>query len=533
VTRPPAATPVVIVGAGPVGLLLACELSRARVPVVIVERLASPMTESRASQLTTLTAEFLHERGFDGLLAEAAHESRAHFGGLGIDLSGLDSGYAGNWKVPQYRTEAVLGERAVKLGATMLRSHELTEITGRDDHVVCGVQGPGGYVRIKTRYVVGCDGAGSAVRRLHGFTVSAAPATKELLRADVTGAAIRDRRFERLEAGFAVAATRDGVTRVMVHATGQGVAKRTGPPEFGEVVRLWEKVTGEDISGGTPIWLDSFGNSRGQADSYRQGRVLLAGDAAHWHMPIGGQALNVGLQDAVNLGWKLAGAVNGWASPGLLDSYHDERHPAAARVLDYVAAQEILLLGGAEIEPLRAVLTELTGLGQVRAHLARVTSNLDDRYGTPGSPLAGRRIANLRLRTESGPLDAAGTLPTLVRLTPSAGSASAGEPGRSPIPVIHAVDEEGSLPGITTILLRPDGYVAWAGDNEEGLDQAVGKLMSGPKGRGVAWTGLSPQAHRRKRRRSDGGRRRLEGPPRASEPEDVSPGEPEGATPGR
>jgi len=379
VTRPPAAAQVVIVGAGPVGLLLACELSRARVPVVIVERLASPMTESRASQLTTLTAELLHERGFGALLGEATREPRAHFAGLGFDLSGLDSEYAGNWKVPQYRTEAVLGERAERLGATLLRANQLTEITDLPDHVVCGVRGPDADLRIRARYVVGCDGARSTVRRLAGFTSSAAPATKELLRADVTGVEIRDRRFERLEAGFAVAATRDGVTRVMVHAAGQGVTERTGPPEFGEVVRRWEKVTGEDISGGTAIWLDSFDNSMGQADSYRRGRVLLAGDAAHWHMPIGGQALNVGLQDAVNLGWKLAETVHGCAAPGLLDSYHAERHPAAARVLNYVAAQEVLLLGGAEIEPLRAVLAELIGLGEVRNHLARVVSNLDGR----------------------------------------------------------------------------------------------------------------------------------------------------------
>jgi 2-polyprenyl-6-methoxyphenol hydroxylase-like FAD-dependent oxidoreductase len=477
VTSPQAAAPVVIVGAGPVGLLLACELSRARVPVLVVERLATPMQESRASQLSTLTAELLHERGFDELLAEAAHEPRAHFAGFGFDMSGLDSEYAGNWKVPQYRTEAVLGERAEKLGATLLRSHELTEITELEDDVVCGVEGPEGQLRIKARYVVGCDGAGSAVRRLHGFTVSATPAAKELLRADVTGIEIRDRRFERLEAGFAVAATRDGVTRVMVHAAGQGVAERTGPPEFGEVVRIWEKVTGEDISGGTPIWLNSFDNSMGQADYYRRDRVLLAGDAAHWHMPIGGQALNVGLQDAVNLGWKLAGTMNGWAAPGLLDSYHTERHPAAARVLDYVAAQEVLLLGESEIEPLRAVLAELTGLAQIRAHLAGVASNLDDRYGPPGSPLAGRRVANLRLRTESGPLRAAGTEPVIVRLM----SPSEDTSGFT-IRTIHAIPEEGCLPGITTILLRPDGYIAWAGDDEEGLDQAVGKLLR-PEGR--------------------------------------------------
>jgi 2-polyprenyl-6-methoxyphenol hydroxylase-like FAD-dependent oxidoreductase len=394
VSRPRAATPVVIVGAGPVGLLLACELGQARVPVVIVERLASPMTESRASQLTALTAELLHERGFDTLLGAAAREPRAHFGGIGLDLSGLDSEYAGNWKVPQYRTEAVLGERAERLGATLLRAHELTGITDLPDHVVCEVRGPDTDLRIKARYVVGCDGAGSTVRRLHGFTSSVTPATKELLRADVTGVEIRDRRFERLEAGFAVAATRDGVTRVMVHAAGQGITERTGPPEFGEVVRRWEKVTGEDISGGTAIWLDSFDNSMGQADSYRRGRVLLAGDAAHWHMPIGGQALNVGLQDAVNLGWKLAGTVHGRAAPGLLDSYHAERHPAAARVLDYVAAQEVLLLGGTEIEPLRAVLAELIGLAEVRDHLARVVSNLDGRDLAIGKLLSEGRLEN-------------------------------------------------------------------------------------------------------------------------------------------
>ncbi|MFC0107562.1 FAD-dependent monooxygenase [Kibdelosporangium aridum] len=385
-TRPQATAPVVIVGAGPVGLLLACELGSAEVPVVIVERLAEPMTESRASQLTTLTAELLHKRGFGELLDAAAHEPRAHFGGMGFDLSGLDSPFAGNWKVPQYKTEAVLAARAEQLGVILLRSHELTEIAEHDDYVVCGIRTPAGELRVQAQYVVGCDGANSTVRRLCRFPVSAKTATKELLRADVTGIQIRDRRFERLEAGFAVASTRDGVTRVMVHAAGQGVTERTGPPDFEEVVRLWRKVTGEDISGGTAIWLDAFDNALGQADSYRRGRVLLAGDAAHWHMPIGGQALNVGLHDAVNLGWKLAETVHGRAAPGLLDSYHGERHTVAKRVLDHVAAQELVLIGGPEFEPLRTVLGELTGLDQVRAHFAGVASNLNEQYGTADAP---------------------------------------------------------------------------------------------------------------------------------------------------
>lgn len=372
-----AAAPVVIVGAGPVGLLLACELRRARVPVLVVERLARPMTESRASQLTTLSAELLHERGFSALLAEAAHEPRTHFGGLGFELSKVDSPYAGNWKLPQYRTEAALGEQAAHLGASVLRAHELTGLTGRLDHVLCTVRGPGRRRLIRAAYVVGCDGAHSTVRRLAGFSVTATPATRELLRADVRGLRIRDRRFERLDGGFAVAATRDGVTRVMVHAFGDAPVKRQDPPTFGEIARTWERVTGEDIRAGTPLWLDAFDDAKGQADSYRRGRILLAGDAAHWHPPVGGQALNTGLQDAVDLGRKLAETVHGRAAPGLLDTYHDQRHPVAARVLDHVAAQEQLMFAGPEAEPLRTVFAGLIALEAVRAHLTAVASNLD------------------------------------------------------------------------------------------------------------------------------------------------------------
>ncbi|MGW0121045.1 FAD-dependent monooxygenase [Streptomyces sp. NPDC003327] len=381
---------VVIVGAGPVGLLLACELGRARVPVVLVEKLARPMTESRASQLSTRTAELLHERGFDALLAGAAHEPRTHFGGLGFALTPVDSPYAGNWKVPQYRTEAALAARAAELGITPLRGHELTGLTQRPDHVRCRIQGPDGPLELRAAYVVGCDGAHSTVRRLAGIPVTATPADKELLRADITGLTVRDRRFERLADGFAVAATRDGVTRIMVHAFGGPVPARSGPPRFDEVVDAWRRVTGEDVSGGTPLWLDAFDNAKGQADTYRSGRVLLAGDAAHWHPPVGGQALNTGLQDAVDLGPRLAETMNGRAAPGLLDGYHEARHPAAARVLHHVAAQERLMLDGPEAEPLRAVLSELIGLDRVRAHMTSMASNLDNRLPAEETPMEGR-----------------------------------------------------------------------------------------------------------------------------------------------
>lgn len=381
-SRARAGTPVVIAGAGPVGLLLACELRQARIETVVVERLPAAMTESRAAQLTTLTAQLLHERGFHALLAEAAHEPRAHFGGLGFPLTALPGAgpYQGHWKVPQYRTEHHLGERAEQLGATLLRAHELTGVHQEPDAVVCTLTGPAGPTTLRAAYLVGCDGAHSTVRRLAAFPTTRTPATRTLLRADIGRLHIRDRRFERLPGGFAVASTRAGVTRVMVHAFGTGPRPPGTPPSFAEVAATWRQVTGEDIGAGEPLWLDAFDDAKGHADTYRRGRILLAGDAAHWHPPVGGQALNLGLQDAADLGHKLAATVLGTAEEGLLDTYHDQRHPVAARVLHHVAAQEQLMYGGPHTGPLRAVLSELTALDQVRTHLTAVASNLDHQF---------------------------------------------------------------------------------------------------------------------------------------------------------
>lgn len=483
-------TGVLIAGAGPVGLLLACELRRSGVPVTVVERLASPMTESRASQLSTRTAELLHERSFDTLLDPAANELTTHFGGLPLDLSGLDSDYRGHWKVPQYRTEAVFAERAVELGVQLLRGHDLTGLTEADDHVRATVDTPAGCLAVAARYVVGCDGAESTVRRLAGFGTGQTAATRELLRADVTGIAVADRRFERLPGGFAVAATRGGVTRIMVHAFGQAVTRRSYPPEFAEVARLWKQVTRDDIFAGTAIWVDAFGNGMGQARTYRQGRILLAGDSAHWHLPIGGQALNVGLQDAVNLGWKLAWTVCGLVPPGVLDSYQRERHPAAKRVLDYVAAQEFLLLGGPGADELRALLAELIGLGPVRDHLASAAAGLDDYpAGGTGDALTGRRLPWRRLRTPAGlvtatELLAGGTQGALLRVPhPARTRTSAAirlDDGRRLRTVWAVPEPAGVLGEATTVLLRPDGYVAWAGDEEDDLRAAIQRWYGHP-----------------------------------------------------
>lgn len=488
-------TQVLIAGAGPVGLMLACELGRSGVQVTVLERLAAPMRESRASLLNTCTAELLHARGFDSLLDPAQREVKTHFAGFPIDLSAAPSDYAGHFKVPQYVTEQVLGDEAQRAGVTLLRSRELTGIRETGDRVACAFDSPAGRGVLETEYLVGCDGAGSTVRRLAGFGASQRTATRELLRADVVDAGIRDRRFERLEGGFAVANTRRGVTRVMMHVRGHEPVRRQSPPAFSEVASSWKKVTGEDISRREALWADSFDNSYGQADCYRRGRVLLAGDAAHWHMPIGGQALNVGLSDAVNLGWKLAAAVTGWAPSGLLDTYDSERRAAAARVIRHVAAQETLMLGGAEVEPLRHVLSGLIAIEGAQHLIGLFCAGLDDRYGTQGDDgLAGRHMAHLRPGRVPGvlspdlltaaptgvlvrfadPGQAAGDNP--VRRTPAAQSVSL--PNGAPLRIVRVAQPPGD--GVTDVLLRPDAHIAWAGCGERRLSDALSQWFGAP-----------------------------------------------------
>nr|UPN68086.1 putative SDR family oxidoreductase [Saccharothrix sp.] len=373
-------TDVVVVGAGPVGLLLAGDLCASGARVTVLERLTVPTTESRASTLHARTMDVLAERDVLAALGGLPPGGPGHFGGLRLDLTAADPGhrFAGQWKCPQTVLEEVLGERAVRLGARVLRGRELTDLVEREDHVVAVT----GADRITAAYLVGCDGEESAVRVLAGFDFPGQDATLEMLRADVEGVDLPDRRFERHPNGLATAHRwPDGSTRVMVHVFGSTPVPRTGPPAFAEVVEAWAAVTGEDIGGGRPTWLNAFGNTRRQAASYRRGRVLLAGDAAHRQMPVGGQALNLGLQDAAELGHRLSARLAG-GDDGPLEHYDAVRHAAGARTLTNIQAQALLLLGGPEVEPLREVFGELMRFDAVRAHLAGMVSGL----GTPPAP---------------------------------------------------------------------------------------------------------------------------------------------------
>ncbi|MFC7309348.1 SDR family oxidoreductase [Streptomyces monticola] len=480
-------TQVIVVGAGPVGLLLAAELRLGGAEVTVLEERATPTDESRASTLHARTMELLDQRGLLGELGTPPHEPRGHFGGIPLDLT-LPGPYPGQWKVPQVRTEELLGSWAQRLGARLLRRHRVRGLTQHPGHVTVEAESPDGPLRMTARYVVGCDGEKSTVRDLGSFDFPGTSAQRELLRADVAGIDVPDRRFQRLPGGLAIAARRaDGVTRVMVHAYDHIAQQRTTAPEFAEVVEIWRSVTGEDIAHGTPLWVNSFGDASRQVTRYRDRRVLLAGDAAHQQLPVGGQALNLGLQDAANLGWKLAATVQDRAPDGLLDTYHDERHAVGRRVLSNIQAQARLLLGGPEVEGLRTVVAELIGQEDVRRHLAGMISGLDIRYGT-GHPLEGARLPYAEVATDTGPTSTLALLrsarPQLLLLTGDPGQAErlrrACAPWQDTVDTVTvAVTEKAAASGLPTdaaaLLVRPDGYVAWAGQDEQSLTAAIGR----------------------------------------------------------
>jgi 2-polyprenyl-6-methoxyphenol hydroxylase-like FAD-dependent oxidoreductase len=483
---------VIVVGAGPVGLMLAGELRLGGAHVVVLERLAAPTTESRASTLHARTMELFDQRGLLDRLGRPPSQRTGHFGGIPLDFGGLPTRYPAQFKVLQTRVEELLAQWAIALGTDLRREHDVRELEVGDDRVRVHAQGPACPVTLTARYVVGCDGEDSTIRRLAGIEFPGVAATCELLRADVVGIDVPDRRFERLANGLAISSRRpDGVTRVMVSTFDPPTWRRAHPPAFEEICKVWEFVTGEDIRHGTPIWCNAFDNASHLALHYRRGRVLLAGDAAHRQMPSGGQAVNFGIQDAANLGWKLAAEVTGPAPEGLLDTYHDERHEVGMRVLGNIEVQGLLLLGGPEVEPTRSLLAELIRYPVVNDRLASMISGIDVRYGTDAHPLTGARVPYVELDI------GAARVSTTELLRPGRGVLLdlSGAPERHDLLrdrvarsrtrldlVAATAPARGPFAGLDTVLLRPDGYVAWVGDRD-----------SDPQPKITRWFGCDPQ----------------------------------------
>ncbi|MEV0675313.1 FAD-dependent monooxygenase [Actinosynnema sp. NPDC050436] len=478
---------VIVVGAGPTGLMLAGELGLAGVRVVVVERLAEPTGQSRGLGFTARAMETFDQRGILPLFGELETSPVGHFGGVRFDYSALDDCHFGARAVPQSQTEAVLEEWAGKVGAQVWRGWQVLDLVDDGEAVTVTADTPEGARTLRAAYLVGCDGGHSAVRRLAGFDFPGTPATRGMYLADVVGCDLRPRFLgERLPHGMVMAAPLGrGVDRIIVCEHGTPPADRAEQVDFAEVAAAWQRITGEDISGGRADWVSSFTDATRQAAEYRRGRVLLAGDAAHIHLPAGGQGLSTGVQDAVNLGWKLAAVVRGDAPNGLLDTYHRERHPVGARLLMNTRAQNLVFLGGEEADPLRELMTELIALDSTKRHLAGIVSGLDIRYDVAcDHPMAGLRIPPRALRGADGETTTtellhAGT-GVLLDLDDNAAVRAVAEGWGDRVRTVTATPVSPSAPPATAVLVRPDGYVAWAGEDVDGLSTALLRWFGTP-----------------------------------------------------
>ena len=485
---------VIVVGAGPTGLMLAGELRLGGAEVIVLDKLAEPTGQSRGLGFTARAMEVFDQRGIlprfgQGETLEVSPVG--HFGGVQFDFTALQGAHFGARGIPQSQTEAVLAGWASDLGADIRRGHEVLALDDGfldGDHAEITAVTPDGVRRMRARYLVGCDGGKSTVRKLAGIGFPGTEATRAMFLADITGVDLKPRYLgETLPGGMVMAAPlKEGVHRIIVCPHGAAARSADDTVTFEEVAKAWEHITGEDISGGGAEWVSFFSDATRQAAQYRRGRVLLAGDAAHIHLPAGGQGLSTGVQDAANLGWKLAAAVTGRAGHALLDTYHAERHPVGRRLLMNTRAQGLVFLGGDQAEPLRGIITELTGYPVVRRHLAGVVSHLDIRYdvgeGDAAHPLLGRRLARIALTGPDGGTDTFRLLHAgrgvLLDLAGDARVRQAAAAWSGRVDVVTATaspsDRGAALAGAEAVLVRPDGHVAWTGSGgTDGLDAAL------------------------------------------------------------
>ncbi|MFE3180930.1 monooxygenase [Streptomyces violascens] len=474
---------VIVVGAGPTGLMLACELALAGVRTRIVERRAEPQRDSRALSLHPRSVELMDQRGLlDRFLPLGREVPNWHFAQLPtqLDFSVLDSRHGYTLFHAQARTEALLAERARELGVEILRGYEVVALSQDDDGVEVETRGPEGVETVRARYAVGCDGGRSVVRQAAGIGF---PGTDETLTGMLGDFAVVDTDPALLGAvrarGVLVAPVEDGLTR-LVHIDPERMRAPSREPLCLEEFRAsLIRMCGSDCGIAEPRWLSRFGNATRLADTYRSGRVLLAGDAAHIHFPAAGQGLNTGLQDAMNLGWKLAAEVGGWAPPGLLDSYDEERRPIGRAVTENTEVQTLL----AELalveqyrrpgEALRRLFDELLGMEEVNRRLAAQVSALGTAYPSakPGvDPLVGRRMPDIGLTVTPSPATRVyDLLPAgrFVHLCFSgdpdfAAHVPRGWGSRVTAVTVTKRDEHADLDGVTEVLVRPDGHIAWA-----------------------------------------------------------------------
>ncbi|MGB8502229.1 MAG: FAD-dependent monooxygenase [Mycobacterium sp.] len=473
---------VVVAGGGPTGLMLAGELALAGVDVAIVERRASQdLIGSRAGGLHSRAIEILDQRGIaDRFLSQGQIAQVAGFGMIPLDISDFPTRHPYGLALWQNHIERILAGWVGELAVPIYRGREVAGFAQDDTGVDVGLSGG---QSLRAEYLVGCDGGSSVIRKAAGIEFPGWDPTTSCLIAEVEMAEEPEWGIRHDDVGIhSLSRLEDGgPVRVLVTEPQVG---QTSEPTLRDLSEALIAVCGTDYGMRSATWISRFTDVTRQAVCYRDRRVLLAGDAAHVHFPTGGQGLNIGIQDAVNLGWKLAQVVNETSPESLLDTYHAERHPVAARVLRNTMAQTALMAPGERMEALRDTMSELLSMDEPRNRIAAMMSGLDIHYDLgEGHPLLGRRMPDLDLVTPGGTVRAL----TLLHHA-HAVLLNLGKPwGFDITPWAHrvlAIDAKyadswelpvlGQVAAPAAVLIRPDGYIAWVGDGTDtGLRHAL------------------------------------------------------------
>lgn len=477
--------PVIVAGAGPTGLTLATELRRGGIDVLLLDqRSHRAQNGSRAAGMQPRTIEMLDQRGVvDRFLAAGPPAHLGNFAGIVLDYSSLPTRFPYALNIMQAETEQVLEDLAAELGVAVQWSTTVTGFRQDATGVDVIVDTPRGTATLRGSHLVACDGGRSTIRKLAGVGFPGTDATMVCLTGEVEldDPPERPLFLQRRERGIiTVIQFRPGWHRVVTCEP----HRAAGPHDsvtLEELRASLRRIAGTDFGMHSPRWLSHFNDAARQAERYRIGRVLLAGDAGHIHLPAGGQGMNMGMQDAFNLGWKLAAVVRGDATDALLDTYHDERHAADADILKLVRAQAALFGQSEPITELCNIFTRLIGFSEVNTYLSAKLSGLDIRYpGFGDDPLLGRRAPDIPLNTSGASTTLYKLLhratPVLLSFSDDAAVAEAAAwAGR--ITTVSAADtaHPWTLPDATTIpapaalLIRPDGYVAWISDGAPDL----------------------------------------------------------------
>jgi 2-polyprenyl-6-methoxyphenol hydroxylase-like FAD-dependent oxidoreductase len=469
---------VIVAGCGPTGAMLAAELRLHDVRVLVLEKDTEPVSVVRIVGLHVRSIELMAMRGLLDRVLERGRQRPAAAYFAAIDKpapKGLDSAHAFLLSIPQPVIVQLLEDHAIDLGAQVRRGCEVANFE-HDENGVTVELADGEELR--ARYLVGCDGARSTVRRLLGVGFPGEPSRTETLMgemeadAPVEEIAAKVAEVRGIDMRFSVVPFGEGLYRVVV--PGAEVSDRAEPPTLSDFKQQLRTIAGTDFGVHSPHWLSRFGDATRLAERYRVGRVLLAGDAAHIHPPTGGQGLNLGLQDAFNLGWKLAAAIDGWAPEALLDTYEAERRPVAEDVLANTRAQVELLSPGPGPQAVRKLLTELLDLDEVNRYLTEKITAIGLRYDFGEGPdLLGRRLRDIDvngghlydlLHRGRGLL-----LDRTERLTVGGWSDR-----------VDYLAAPAAAVDVSCVLVRPDGHVAWIGDDQQDLDDQLARWFGMP-----------------------------------------------------